>query len=187
MHLSEINKNTEMKKLTKLVLFSLLILFNMNKIQSQTSETKLEQVELMKQFLGVWKAEFGDGSVFTSENKQFGNGMSSNSQIINNNGEVIESVIQLFGYDKKTDKFIIAELKTSSPVIEICSIWFTSKQKGEIVITNPSNAPFSFKFEFKSSDTILQSAIKDNQIVNKVVLSRVVRDNDRNEFIKENK
>jgi len=161
-----------MKKITKLLLFSFLILFNMNKIQAQTSATKLDQVELMKKFIGNWKGEFGDSSVFTSENKPFASGMISMSRITKN-GDVIESVAQLFGYDNKTDKFIIAELKGSSSVIEICSTWFTSANSGEIIITNPDDAPFRFKFEFKTPDLLEQTAIQDNKVVNKIVLKRI--------------
>jgi len=144
----------------------------MNKTQAQTSATKLDQVELMKKFIGNWKGEFGDNSVFTSENKPFANGMISMSRITKN-GEIIESVAQLFGYDSKTDKFIIAELKESSPVIEICSTWFTSANSGEIIITNPNDAPFRFTFEFKTPDLIEQTAIQDNKVVNTIMLVRI--------------
>ena len=161
-----------MKKIISLVLFSFLILFNMNTIQAQTSATKLDQVELMKKFIGNWKGEFGDNQVFTSENKPFANGMISMSRITKN-GEIIESLAQLFGYDNKTDKFIIAELKESSSVIEICSTWFTSVNSGEIIITNPNDAPYRFKFEFKTPDLIEQTAIQDNKVVNTIMLERV--------------
>ena len=161
-----------MKISFKTLLIVLFILINMNRIQSQTTETKLDQVELMKQFIGIWKGEFGDNSVFVSENKQFANGIISYSHITTN-GEIIESVAQLYGYDNKTDKFIIAELKKSSSVIEICSTWFTSSNTGEIIITNPDNAPFRFKFEFKTKDMIEQTAIQDNKVVNKIILKRI--------------
>ncbi|MPQ48260.1 hypothetical protein GCQ56_14750 [Marinifilum sp. N1E240] len=162
-----------MKASFKTLLIILLILIGMNKIQAQTTETKLDQVELMKQFIGSWKGEFGDNSVFVCENKQFANGIISTSQITIN-GEIIESVAQLYGYDNKTDKFIIAELKRSTSVIEICSTWFTSKNTGEIIITNPDNAPFRFKFEFKTPDILEQTAIQDDKVVNKIILERVV-------------
>jgi len=161
-----------MKKITIFLLLSFLILFNMNTIQAQTSATKLDQVELMKKFIGNWKGEFGDNQVFTSENKPFANGMISMSRITKN-GEIIESLAQLFGYDNKTDKFIIAELKESSSVIEICSTWFTSVNSGEIIITNPNDAPYRFKFEFKTPDLIEQTAIQDNKVVNTIMLERV--------------
>ena len=143
----------------------------MNKIQAQTLNTKLNQVELMKQFIGKWEGKFDDNSIFMSENKQFANGIISNSNITTD-GKIIESVLQLFGYDKKTDKFIIAELKETSLVIEICSIWFTSINTGEI-ITNPDNAPF--KFKFITPDMLEQTAIQNNKVVNKIVLKRVAK------------
>ena len=76
-----------------------------------------------------------------SENTQFADGIISYSHITTN-GEIVESVAQLYGYDNKTDKFIIAELKESSSVIELCLSWFTSMTTGEIIITNPEDAPF---------------------------------------------
>jgi hypothetical protein len=144
----------------------------MNKTQAQTTPTELDQVDLMKQFIGTWRGEFGDSSIFICENKPFGNGIISNSQITTD-GEIIESVAQLYGYDNKTNKYIIAELKESSPVIEICSAWFTSIHSGEIIITNPKDAPFRFKFEFKTQDMIVQTAIQDNEVVNEIVLKRI--------------
>jgi len=144
----------------------------MNRIHAQSSEVKLDQIELMKQFLGRWKGDLGNNTIFMSENKQFGNGAISNS-VITTDGKVVDSVVQIYGYDNKTEKFIIAELKESSPVIELCSIWFTSENTGEIIIINPENAPLKFKFEFKSPNMIEQTATQENKVVNKIVLKRV--------------
>lgn len=160
-----------MKISFRTLLICLFILFNMNRLQAQTSERKLDQVKLMQQFIGTWEGEFGDSSVFVCENKQFATGIISNSHITTN-GEIVESVAQLYGYDKKADKFIIAELKGSSSVIEICLTWFTTITTGEIIITNPENAPYSFKFEFKTPDMIEQTAIQNNKVVNKITLRR---------------
>lgn len=160
-----------MKKLTKIFFIAFFLLFNMNKIYAQLTETKLDQVELIKKFLGTWNGEFGNNTIFMSENKPFGNGFMSNSRLTAD-GKVVDSVIQICGYDSTMDKFIIAELKESSPVIELCLIWFTSENTGELVITNPENAPLKFKFEFKTPDMIEQIAIKDDEIVNKIVLKR---------------
>lgn len=165
-----------MKIAFKILLIILIIPITMHKTQAQATNTKLDQVELMKQFLGSWKGEFGDNSVFVSENIQFANGIVSNSHITTN-GEVVESVAQLYGYDNKTDKFIIAELKKTSSVIEICSTWFTSPTSGEIIITNPDNAPFRFKFEFKTPDMIEQIAIQDDKVVHKIMLHRTENTN----------
>jgi hypothetical protein len=162
----------KMKQLTKILLITLLIIFCMNKAFAQSTETNLNQVELMKQFSGIWKGEFGNNTFFESENKQFAGGIVSNSQVTID-GKIVDSIVQLYGYDNKLDKFIIAELKESSPSIELCSIWFTSEKTGEIVITNPENTPLKFKFEFKSSDILEQIAIQDNKIANKIILKRI--------------
>lgn len=161
-----------MKKTIKTTLISLLILIGMNVTFAQSTEMKLNQVELMKQFLGTCKGEFGNNTFFKSENEPFSNGIISNSQVTVD-GKIADSISQIYGYDSKLDKFIIAELKKSSSTIELCLIWFNSDTTGEIIITNPQNAPLSFKFEFKDSSTILQTAIKDNNVVNTVILRKI--------------
>jgi hypothetical protein len=86
---------------------------------------------------------------------------------------MLNSVKQLYGYDKKSDKFIIAELIESSPVIEICNIWFTSQNTGELVVINPENALFRFIFEFKNADLIVQTAIQNDKVVKEITITRI--------------
>ncbi|MBK7107413.1 MAG: hypothetical protein IPH62_19275 [Ignavibacteriae bacterium] len=154
---------------TLMILGFILIVVNLNKAQSMNE--KLDQVELMKQFIGTWKCEFDDETKFISENEKFGNGLVCNSKVIKN-GKIVDRVIQLYGYDKKADKFIIAELKESSPNMELCQAWFTSENKGEIIITNPENSPLKFRFEFKTPDMIVQKAIQDGNVTNEIMLIR---------------
>ena len=133
-------------------------------IQAQDVQSKLNQIELMKQFLGTWKCELGRDTFLITETKPFGTGMISKSQIFTKDN-VLDSIIQVFGFDKKADKFILAELIKSSQAIEICSTWFTSDKAGEILIINPDNAPLKFKFEFKSPTNLVQTAIYGDKIV----------------------
>lgn len=141
-------------------------------MRTQTTQSRLNQVELMKQFIGTWKGELGRDTILIGENLPFGTGMVCNSKLVTK-GESIDSVIQLYGYDNKADKFIVAELIKSSSVIEICSAWFTSKNTGEMVITHPDNAPFRFKFEFKTPDLIIQTAIMGDKVVREIALTRL--------------
>jgi hypothetical protein len=133
-------------------------------IQAQDVHSKLNQIELMKQFIGTWKCELGRDTFLITETKPFGTGMISKSQILTKDN-VLDSIIQVFGFDKKADKFIMAELIKSSQAIEICSTWFTSDKAGEILIINPDNAPLKFKFEFKSPTKLVQTATYGDQIV----------------------
>jgi len=52
-------------------------------------------------------------------------------------------------------------------------ILINSDTTGEIIITSPQKAPLSFKFEFKDSNTIEQTSIKDNNVVNTVILRKI--------------
>lgn len=161
-----------MKILYKTILIVGFTLIGIFELQAQITDNKLNQVDLMKKFVGRWECELGKDTISISENLAFGTGLVCSGQVIAN-GEIINSVKQLYGYDKETDRFIVAELIESSPVIEICSTWFTSETTGELVITNPDNVPFRFKFEFKTPDLIVQTAIQNDKIVKEVVITRV--------------
>jgi hypothetical protein len=134
-------------------------------------KTNLDQVELMKQFIGNWKCEYGEDTFLIIENTPFGTGMVSDSQIVSK-GENLDSIKQLYGYDKKTDRYIMAELIRSSSVLEICYSWFTSKSSGELLVTNTENAMYKWRFEFKTPDLIVQTATLDGKVVKEVSLIR---------------
>jgi len=153
-------------------LIALFCFISINAMHAQTTQPQLNQVALMKQFIGTWQCELGNDTILITENVPFGTGMICDSQI-SANGKNLDSVKQLFGYDKKLDRFIIAEQIKSSPVIEICQSWFTSEKTGEIVIVNPENSPLRYKFEFKTPDLIVQTGIRDNKIIKEISLVRV--------------
>ena len=133
-------------------------------LHAQDVQSKLNQIELMKQFIGTWKCELGRDTFLITQTKPFGTGMISKSKMFTKDN-VLDSIIQVFGFDKKADKFILAELIKSSQTIEICSTWFTSDKTGEILIINPEKAPLKFKFEFKSPTSLVQTATYGDKIV----------------------
>jgi hypothetical protein len=161
-----------MKTFCKTILIVGFVLIGTIELHGQTADNKLNQVDLMKKFIGRWKCELGKDTVIIGDNIAFGTGLVYNSQIIAN-GKILNSVKQLYGYDKKIDKFIVAELIESSPVIEICTSWFTSQNTGELVVTNPDNAPFRFRFEFKNADLIVQTAIQNDTVIKEITISRI--------------
>jgi len=161
-----------MKTFYKTILITGFVLIGAFELQAQTTDNKLNQVDLMKKFVGRWTCDLGKDTVLIGENIAFGTGLVCNNQIIAN-GKILNSVKQLYGYDKKIDKFIVAELSESSPVIEICTGWFTSQNTGELVVTNPDNAPFRFRFEFKNADMIVQSAIQNDKVIKEITITRV--------------
>jgi hypothetical protein len=137
----------------------------------KTSHSILDQVSLMKQFIGNWTCDYGNDTILIIENVPFGAGMISNCQIVLK-GIVLDSIRQLYGYDKNAGKFIMAELIESSSIIEICNIWFTSKNGGEMVVTNTENSKYKWSFEFETPNLIHQQAKLDGKVVKEVLLAR---------------
>jgi len=165
-----------MKTIYKTILIAGFVLIGAFDLQAQTTDNKLNQVDLMKKFVGRWKCELGKDTILISENIAFGTGLVCSTQI-KANGKILNSVKQLQGNDKKIDKFIVAELIESSPVIEICTSWFTSQNTGELVVTNPDNALLRFRFEFKNADLIAQTAIQNDKVVKEITITRIMDDN----------
>lgn len=165
-----------MKKIYFTIAIASFILFRTNGIYAQNLQNKLDQVELMKQFIGLWEGQIDKNTRMIGDNKLFGTGLECDIRIIAN-GKNLDSVKQLSGYDKRTDKYIITELMKSSPEIEMSATWFTSDTKGELVllqdISGPESAEIKWKFEFTSPDSIIQTATRNNKVVKIIKLTRI--------------
>jgi hypothetical protein len=161
-----------MKSFCSAIVIGLLFLIGSKEIYAQTTQSQLNQVELMKQFLGNWECKFGKTTIYRSVNKPFGTGLTITIQIISN-GEIIDSVKQLFGYDNKTDKYIVAELIKSSSVIEIGTAWFVSEHAGSIFITDSDGDELKFNFEFITPDIMKETAMLYYNIVEEMEFNRI--------------
>jgi hypothetical protein len=157
-----------MKTYCLIVMIAGILILNTIVIQAQTTEAKLDQVELMKQFLGSWKGKMGKDTIGIADYLPFGNGIEGTMQEFTE-GILFDSGKQLWGYDKGLDKTVFAELWKSSQVIYIDVFWFKSRNKGEVVplqdISNPDSAKLKWEFEFKSPDSLIQTMIKNNKVV----------------------
>jgi hypothetical protein len=76
---------------------------------TQTTQTKLNQVELMKQFIGSWKVEESKGTTFFWDVKAYGTGLEGYYKSVTN-GKTVKEGKFLQGYDKSTDKSIYVEM-----------------------------------------------------------------------------
>ena len=123
-------------------------------IQAQTTLTKLNQVELMKQDIGSWKCDYGKDTTAYWIVKSFGTGYEGDIKFVTK-GNVIKEIKYLMGYDKNIDKFISAQL-TKGEDIELNAVWFITKNQGEVMqykdISNPEQASWKVETEHKSSD-----------------------------------
>jgi len=76
------------------------LLVLLNGLQAQTTQTKLNQIELMKQFIGSWKIDLGKDTTGFWECKPFGTGLEGYLKNVTK-GKILMEVKQLVGYDKK--------------------------------------------------------------------------------------
>ena len=100
-----------MKKHLLIALASLLILIN-NPIvaQDQTAKTKLNQIELIKQFVGKFKHEIGKDTVIIWDCKPFGNGYEL-SYTFSAKGKVYYDIKDLWGFDIKSDTWVVFSIE----------------------------------------------------------------------------
>jgi hypothetical protein len=141
---------------------------------SETSK-ELNQVELMKQFLGNWKAEFGKDTIAYFDQKAYGVGQEVFIKGTSK-GKMISEGKQLWSYDKKLDKIIFAsELKGQD--LKIVALWFISKNKYVSFqysdISNPENASNKTEGEFISPDSYVETIIVNNKTVRTDTYTRI--------------
>jgi hypothetical protein len=112
----------------------------------------IDQKELMKQFTGLWIVNSGKDTISYWEAKPYGTGMECNYRTVVK-GRILSEGKQLFGYDKKTDKYLMANLVKGMDQ-EIGVLWFTSKNN--FIITDfehmsaPDQSPLRVEGEFMS-------------------------------------
>jgi hypothetical protein len=71
-----------MKKIYCTTLFALLLLICTNRTHAQTHQTQLNQIELMKQFVGYWRCDFAKDTTRYWEVKPFGTGFECSLKVI---------------------------------------------------------------------------------------------------------
>jgi hypothetical protein len=131
-----------------------------NDLQAQNIQAGLNQVELMKQFVGAWENKSIKDTVYAAEFKTYGNGGIEFSLRGVTQGRVWLEMKQLWGYDKKSGKVVIAGLMKGSPNIILLAASFTSKNRFEQVpyefASDPKKATFVVIFILKTPDLILR-------------------------------
>ncbi len=127
---------------------------------------QLNQVELFKQLIGVWKAEIARDTFYIAQYKPFGTGLEGEHlQIVTGGKKIMEGKV-LLGYDKKNHKFVETDLVEGSD-IQLYGIWFTSKSTLTEVpwgdILNPERIPVIWKYEIKSPDLFVWNNIENSK------------------------
>jgi hypothetical protein len=128
-------------------------------VKNIETSNELNQVELFKQFTGIFKAVEGGDTTFIWEGKSYGNGLDVNVKYVTKEKTISEGKAVL-GYNKEIDKYIQTRImKGAGSMVGV--MWFTSKNicKGISIesISNPESAPFTFLFEFQSPTKAIQT------------------------------
>jgi len=91
-------------------------------------------------------------------------------------GKIVLEGKQLWGYDKKNDKFIISVVIKGMDIL-MGEIWFTSKNICVIPvysdISKLEKAPYKMEVEFKSPDIMLYKTIVNNNIIKTDTFTRI--------------
>lgn len=156
-----------MKILCSSITIAVFLLICTSRIQAQTAQPKLNQVELMKQFVGSWKVQESKDTTFFWEAKSYGTGLEGNYKTVTLGKTVTEGKF-LQGYDKKTDKSIYVELSSGMDQdVDINATWFISKSKYKYIplsdVSNYEKASYKIEGEFKSPDMFVETTIKNNK------------------------
>jgi hypothetical protein len=154
-----------MKELSSVTIIIIFLLICCNGMQAQTTQSTLNQIELMKQFVGTWKFELAKDTTVYWDLKSYGVGMEGNFRIATKDKTLMEGK-QLWGYDKNLDKWISAQMM-KGVTIQLYAHWFTSENKWTTItyenISNPDKVLEKWYMEFISPDVLTNSWIQNNK------------------------
>ncbi len=135
----------------------------MNKEQDQTSTSQLDQVALVRQFIGTWKNEFNSDTFVIYKIQPFGRGLKATFRVATNEETILE-VKQLVGFDPNYETFINITLNETGQIIQ-----FTGKFIADNKVTlevkdpeDPENILSRTEYEFKDGDMFTVTRIFGN-------------------------
>jgi hypothetical protein len=148
-----------------------------NGIQAQTTQTTLNQMELMKQFKGKWECEIVKDATFINlVVSPFGTTMECNYAVITNGDTVLQEK-WIWGYDKNNDKIIEAVITNTNADITLNTMSFKSRNTLEKVsyknISDFTQSSWIVKFEFTTPDLIKETYTNKNTAPITWILTRV--------------
>ena len=114
----------------------------------------LNQVELMKKWIGTWKSDITKDTSAIWVETSYGTGLEGVFKFSTKGNTYLEGK-EFAGYDKKMDKYIAALMNKGND-IEIHALWFTSNNKCVLLplseVSNPETASFRLESTFVSPD-----------------------------------
>ena len=157
-----------MKALSLITTVAVFMLLCSHGIQAQTTQMKLNQVELMKQCLGIWKGELAKDTIMIMNWTSYGKASEDDYKVVTKD-KILYSRKAIYGYDQKYDKIVVAAITDNSPNIDLMAIWFSSKDTANLVgyqyLSNPEKSNFKMQWIFIQSDSAKRIVIYNNKVV----------------------
>jgi hypothetical protein len=160
-----------MKKICLAIQITAFLLICLYGLQAQTTQTKLNQVELMKQFLGTWQANDGIDTVEVWEFQQFGKAFILNvNRLVK--GQKTPLNINSIVFNSELGKFKSFQLSTEGTYNTWLGLFTTEKKfNGDMVnnsnpeivwgkIQNVFDNPKEFTFTFSNTDGVIGEELK---------------------------
>jgi hypothetical protein len=165
-----------MKTFWIFTLIASFLLFCSNRMQAQTTSIKLDQMELMKQYLGIWKGEMAKDTVMILNFTSFGKTIEDNYKVVTKE-KILFTGKEIYGYDKKYDKLVIAAINDNSTRLSLSVGWFSSKDTGNIVggyqyLSNPEKSSFKSQWILIQPDKMKRIIIQNKMVVSESILVR---------------
>jgi len=167
-----------MKKICLTIQITAFLLICLNGLQAQTTQTKLNQVELTNQspIIGLWKFELGKDTTGYMDCTTYGTGLDANVKYVTKGKTVMEARI-IWAYDKTHDKRIGLSQIKGGDVVELRVAQWISKDKYILApykdISNPEKASTRTEGTFKSHDLLEITHYINNKPVDTVIYTRV--------------
>jgi hypothetical protein len=139
-----------------------LLMLCANVSQAQTTQPKLNQVELMKLFIGNWKIQWTKDTVYYWDLKAFETGLESYFKTVVKD-KIISEGKQIWGYDSKLDKYVGASLEKGKDIM-ILAMWYTSNNR--YILTFLSDINNLDKPYLKAEGVVKPDAISETYYIN---------------------
>jgi len=145
---------------------------------AQNPQQKLDQVSLMKQLIGLWRLEISHDSAFFMDLRPYGDTGFVVSTWYVAKGERFGEGQRLYGYDKKSDKYVGMSIRKTAGRITFWTLWFTSDHRLEAYnfrdLFNPSGSVSRRSVaEIKTPDEFFQVNTYPDRPSDTETLSRV--------------
>lgn len=167
-----------MKKICLTIQITAFLLICLNGLQAQTTQTKLNQVELINQspIIGSWKYEYGKDTTGYTDFIIYGTGLDAISKLVSKGKTVRETRIN-WAYDKTQDKLIgLSQIKGGDIALLWAVQWISKNNYVGVPykdISNLEEASMKTEGTFKSHDLLEITYYENNKPVKTVNYTRV--------------